>query len=195
MSVNVNEKGLHIASNPELYEPAKSNAFDLLIPNLTNLLPQGVQDEMATDEDYLSGAQEVIRLSVDSASVPHFTLGKVEVKRANSTIKFASSPSWDSGTIKCTDFVGARTKDYLLALQAKAYDITTDKVRLASNYKFDWTLIEYTGDYSRRIRQWTLKGAWISGLSEEEFSHDGDGKRQISVTVEYDRAIPEIINE
>lgn len=195
MSISVEEKGLHIASRPDLYEPSKSNAFDLLIPDIANLLPQGVYAELSTDEDILHGVQDVIRLAVDSASVPHFTLGKIEVKRANSTVKFASGPTWESGTLKCTDFVGARVKDFLLALQGQAYDVRRDVVKLATSYKHDWTLIEYTGDYSRVIRKWTLKGAWISGLSEEEFSHDSEGKRTISVTVEYDRAIPEIVQE
>lgn len=192
MSISIENKGLHIANNPSLYESAKSNAFDLIISAdlNSNLLMEGVDESTATSDDYLSDAQEVIRIAVDESFVPHYTMGVTEIKRGNSTIKYASTPTWEAGTIKCTDFVGARVKDYLMAIRNKVYDVSKDVVNLASEYKHDWTLVEYTGDYSKVIRSWTLKGCWISQLDEDAFSHDSDGKRAISVTVQYDRAIP-----
>ena len=57
------------------------------------------------------------------------------------------------------------------------------------HYKKNCTLIEYTQDYEQ-IRQWELRGCWISSLSEDPFDKESDGKRQITVKIEYDKAIP-----
>lgn len=189
MSIQVENKGIHIAKNPALYETAKSNAFDLIITGVSQILPAGVYEEIATQDDYLTGVQDVLRIAVDKASVPNFSITPIEVQRANMTIKFAGKPSFDAGSIVLDDFVGARVKDIILALKAQVYDVNRDIVHLASNYKHDWTLVEYNGDYSKVLRTWTLEGAWISDTSEGEFSHEDDGKRQITATVQYDRAV------
>lgn len=192
---NVNGTGIgtyHLSNNPALYEPSRNNAFEFLITNFDPLLVAGKDDDTATAADYLAGAQEVIKLSVSEASIPHFDLEVIEVKRGNSTMKFAGAPTFSEGSIKCNDYVGAKTKDYLLAWQALAYNVQADVVELAGKYKHDCTLVEYAPDYSKVIRKWTLKGCWVKSLSEGSFSHDSYDKRSIDVTIVYDRAIPEI---
>ena len=194
-NANVNGTGIstyHLSSNPALYEPSRNNAFEFLCFNFENLLAAGKTDDIASDADYLGNVQEVIKLSVAEASIPHFDLSVVEVKRGNSTMKFAGTPSFSEGTLKCNDYVGARTKDLLLAWQALAYNVEADVVELAGKYKKDCTLVEYAPDYSKVIRKWTLKGCWVKALSEGNFSHDNHDNRSIDVTIVYDRAIPEI---
>ena len=56
------------------------------------------------------------------------------------------------------------------------------------DYKKNCTLIEYTQDYEQ-VRSWTLYGCWISGLDEDGFDRENDGKRAITATIEYDRAV------
>lgn len=192
---NVNNTGIgtyHLAGNPELYEPSRNNAFEFLVTGIDKLLSAGVLKEEATKDDYFSNIQDVIKLSVAESSVPHFDLDVIEVKRGNSTMKFAGTPTFSEGTLKCNDYVGARTKDILLAWQALAYDVANDVVALAGNYKKDCQLVEYAPDYSRVVRKWTLKGCWVKSLSEGSFTHDSQDKRSIDVTIVYDRAIPEI---
>ena len=55
------------------------------------------------------------------------------------------------------------------------------------DYKKTCTLIEYTQDY-QQIRYWTLYGCFITGIDEGEFDRESDGKRQMTVTISYDRA-------
>ena len=57
-----------------------------------------------------------------------------------------------------------------------------------SEYKMDATLIEYTPDYSEKVRVWKLDGCWISSMNEEDFSQDANGARRITCTIQYDRA-------
>lgn len=197
-NTNVNGTGIstyHLSNNPQLYEPSRNNTFEFLCYNFDNLLVAGKTDDTAAGTDYLSGVQEVIKLSVAEASVPHYDLGVVEVKRGNSTMKFAGTPTFSEGSIKCNDYVGAQTKDFLLAWQALAYNVQADVVELADKYKKDCTLVEYAPDYSKVIRKWTLKGCWVKSLSEGSFSHENHDNRTVDVTIVYDRAIPEIPSE
>lgn len=194
-NMNVNGTGIstyHLSNNPALYEPSRNNAFEFLCYNFDSLLSAGKTDDTANDADYLGSVQEVIKLSVAEASVPHFDLEVIEVKRGNSTMKFAGTPTFSEGSLKCNDYVGARTKDLLLAWQALAYNVSADVVELAGKYKKDCVLVEYAPDYSKVIRKWTLKGCWIKSLSEGSFSHDSQDKRSVDVTIVYDRAIPEV---
>jgi hypothetical protein len=180
----------HLADNPAIYEPSRNNAFEFIVNSKINtLLQAGVT--LPSDSSWLSGVQDVIKLSVSEASVPHFELGVIEIRRGNSIMKFAGTPSFSECTIRCNDYVGAKTKAVLLAWQALAYDVAKDVVNTADRYKFDCQLVEYTPDYSRIIRTWTLKNCWVRSLSEGNFSHESNDKRSVDVTIVYDRAIPE----
>lgn len=179
----------HLSDNPAIYEPSRNNAFEFIVnPRINTLLQAGIS--LPSDESWLTGIQDVIKLSVSEASVPHFDLGVIEVKRGNSTMKFAGTPTFADATIKCNDYVGAKTKAVLLAWQALAYDVVNDVVNTADKYKFDCELVEWTTDYSRVIRRWTLKNCWVKTLSEGSFTHESQDKRSIDVTIVYDRAIP-----
>ena len=177
----------HISDNNKLYEPARSNNFEFLVFGLDELFEVS---EGGTQGNKIVNAGEIIRVSVDESSVPHYELGVLEIQRGNTIVKFAGTPKFNAGTLKLNDYIGARTKDVLLAWQALAYDVNTEAVHMASNYKRDCQLIEYTPDYSEQIRVWDLKGCWISGISEGSFSNSTNDKRTFEATVQYDRAIP-----
>lgn len=193
--LNANNTGIstyHLSDNPALYEPSRNNTFEFIVTGIDELLRAGISAEVAEDTDYISGPQDIIRLSLAEAPVPHFDLDTVSIKRGNSTMNFAGAPSFSSGSLNFNDYVGARTKDVLLAWQALAYNIADDVVELAAKYKHDCILLEYAPDYSKVVRKWTMKGCWVKTLSEGNFSHDDHNKRMISATIVYDRAIPEI---
>lgn len=199
---NTNISTYHLSANPALYEPSRSNTFQFLLTGLANsqvmdqILAAGKNANTATSADFLGttkNMQEVIMLSVAEASVPHFDLSTIEIKRGNSTMKFAGTPSFSDGTLRLNDYVGARTKDLLMAWQALAYDVSDDVVHLADNYKYDCELVEYAPDFSRIVRKWTLIGCWAKSVSEGSFSHDNPDKRSIDVTIVFDRAIPEVV--
>ena len=184
----------HLAQNPTLYEPARSNNFEFEVVGLPEkLLYAGVEetDSIEDDKKYVKNAAEVLRVSVLSSSVPHFSLGKIEVKRGNSTMKVAGVPTFESGTLVCNDYLGARTKDVLEAWKALAYDVRTQMVQRMTKYKMEAYLIEYTPDYEE-VRRWHMYGCWVSDVSESEFSNEQNDKRTVTATIEYDYAIPEV---
>ena len=131
--------------------------------------------------------QELLKLNVTQANVPHFSLNALEYRRGNEVVKFAGVPTFNSGSIRIDDIVGVDTKSIAEAWLELAYDLETRTGGRMYEYKMDCNLIEYTQDY-RPIRTWTLKGCWISEMSEDNFDKESDGQRKIGLTIQYDRA-------
>lgn len=188
---NSNLGTYHLADNPQLYEPARTNNFEFIVTGIDRLLYAGLNADTASNSDYITNGQEVLRLSVVSSTVPHFSLGVIDVKKGNNTMHAAGVPTFDNGTLVVNDYIGARTKSVLLAWQALAYDVQTEKVHRMSNYKKDCTLVELSPD-GDIIRYWDMKGCWVSELSEGEFSSETNDKRTVSATIVYDKAIPHL---
>ena len=175
----------HFSANKSIYEIQRGNNFEFVIDqSLNNITAFG------SDTKAFPNAQEYIKLSVSAASVPHFSQSAIEVRRGNTAVKYAGVISYPSGSIQCYDFIGAETKDILMAWQAKSGNPIEQTVGLQEDYKVSASLIEYPPDYSEVVRVWKLDGCWISDISEEDFSVDADGSRKISVTIQYDRAYP-----
>ena len=186
----------HISSNLANYEAARSGFFTLLVDfskASDGSTPEsglvkanqgaGASDIVATDVK----AQEILKLNIVSAPVPHFSVKVEEFKRGNDTIRFAGTPTFEAGSIKVDDFVGTKTKDLLMAWQGLTYNVHTRKGGRMKDYKKTATLIEYTQDFEE-IRSWTLYGCWISKLGESEFDKSNDGMRQITADIQYDYA-------
>ena len=140
----------HLADNPALYDPMRNNTFEFVVTGLDKLLRVGADG--SEENAYITNAQEVLRLSVDSASIPMFTQEVIPVKRGNSTIKFAGTPSFASGSLVVNDWIGADSKSALMAWQNLSYNVKTDRVGNAADYKKDCWLIEYTPDYTKQVR-------------------------------------------
>lgn len=175
----------HFSARKDLYEIQRGNNFEFIIDtSLNNITAWG------SDTKSFPNAQEYIKLSVASSTVPHFSQSAIEVRRGNTAVKYAGVISYNSGSIQCYDFIGAETKDILMAWQAKSGDPLNQTVGQQADYKVSATLVEYPPDYSEVVRTWKLDGCWISDISEEDFSVDADGSRRISVTIQYDRAYP-----
>jgi len=185
------EKGkgtYHLAANSNLYEIQRTNNFEFVV--------MFDENTAFSKADLTSGTvkggymQEVIRMSVTQASIPHFTQEAIQVKRGNSTLKYAGTPTFSDGEIVCNDYIGADTKAMLMAWQNLSYDVLTEKVGLASDYKKEAHLIEYSPDL-QPVRTWNLYGCWITGISEPPYSSEDNGKHTITVNISYDKAVLE----
>ena len=173
------------------YQPAKKNFFEFIVEDLDNLLKPGVEVDLAEDSDYIRNGQEVIRLTVNKAPVPHFELNDIEIRKGNSLVHYAGTPTFSDGTLEVDDMIGAQSKAVLEAWQNLAYNVVTDKGGRAIDYKKNATLIEYTSDHVK-VRSWKLIGCWIKNISEDDYDKTNDDLVRIQGTIRYDRAIPEI---
>lgn len=175
----------HLADNPKIYEIMRSNNFQFIIPNLDGIPRVGFT---AQDKNLrIKNAQEIVRLSVTSASVPSFSQDPIRIKRGNSELKYAGTPSFSSGQIVCNDYIGEDTSAVLHAWQSLSYNVYTEKVGHASDYKMDCYLVMYSPDY-REVRRWKLYGCWISNITESEMDSENNGVHRITATIEYDHA-------
>lgn len=189
-------QGRHIATNMAQYEAARSSFFVLMVGNLDNLLKPnyhgGIDDGDAKNHMYNQEvAEETLRLNILKAPVPSYEVSVLEYKRGNDVVRFAGNPTWSQGgSFTVDDVVGADTKSLLYAWLRLAYDPNTLKGGRMVNYKKPCKLMEYTQDY-QLIRTWIIEGVFITKIDEGEFDREADGKRQLTVTFSYDKAIPE----
>lgn len=190
---------LHISENLAAYEAARNSFFVFYVDptQLTNLYsPDFDPDsgEAKVEEGTRFDGQmasDALRLNVVKSSVPNFTIEPLEYRRGNDVVKFAGVPTFKDGSITVDDVVGLRTKDMLYAWQYLAYNPITRKGGRMKDYKKTCTLIEYTQDYEQ-IRYWTLYGCFVTGIDEGDFDRESDGKRQMTVSISYDRAVMSI---
>lgn len=176
-----------LADNPNIYEPQRTHDFEFIITDIDNLLKAGADG--SSPSDYISNVQEVLRISLSTAFVPHFALNTIEVPRGNNSVKFAGGvSSWKGDSLKFRDWIGAETKEALMAWHNLAYDIRTEKVGLASDYKKECYLIEYTPD-RQVVRTWVLHGCFVTEVSEDDRDHESNNAQSmITATISYDRA-------
>ena len=192
----------HISTNLANYEAARSGFFSLIVDNIDNIIRATytggeTNPSKVAAGDKIAQAQEILKLNVTGAPVPHFQLKKESYRRGNDVVNFAGTPEFNDGEITVDDVVGMDTKSILMAWQGLAYNVHTRKGGRMKDYKKNATLIEYTQDFEQ-IRSWTLYGCWISNITEDNFNKEQDGKRAVRATIVYDRAVmnlPEGENE
>lgn len=174
----------HLADTPRYYEPQRANNFKFYCSDILDIIRKS---SFTNTYDYETDEDNTLSLSVKSSSVPHFDIEKITINRGNSQMHFAGKPTFKDGQITVRDYIGAHTKEILLAWQRMAYDPTTEKIGLAKDYKKTANLVEYTPDY-QIVRTWILEGCWVSSISEGNFDHDSVEAKTMDVTLVYDRA-------
>lgn len=171
----------YLAEAPQYYEPQRTNTFTFYASNLNGILSDWPGVSVDDTEEH------TLELSVKASSVPHFGINKLTINRGNSQMHFAGKAEFDDGQITVHDYIGAHTKEILLAWQRRAYNVQTEKVGLASDYKRDCYLLEYTPDY-QLVRTWILRGCWVSKISEGNYDHDTAENKTLDVIIVYDKA-------
>lgn len=181
----------HLADNPSLYEPQRTNNFTFIVTGIDNILRVGVSAEEAEDNDYIKNAGNTLSFSVVSATIPMFSQDPITIRRGNSVMKAAGLPTFSEGSLEVNDYIGADSKSILMAWQNLSYNVNTEKVGLMSDYKKTCYLCEYSPDY-KLVRTWKLLGCWISSLSEDGFNQESGDKKVITARIEYDKAFMEM---
>jgi hypothetical protein len=110
----------HISTNLANYEAARSGFFSLIVDDIDNIVKAsfaGSNVKDAAPSDKIAQAQEILKLNVIKAPVPHFSLNALEYRRGNDVVKFAGVPTFKDGSIVVDDVVGMDTKSILMAWQ------------------------------------------------------------------------------
>ncbi len=182
---SLNKGAYHISNNTVEYNPVRRNNFNLVIPGLKNILRVGAEDGSTETDDIIADGSEEIILALKNCDIPNVELGKVEINRGNSKIKFAGKPTFSDINIEAYDYIGANVKDTLLAWENLAYNSRYDYIAGARKYKFDCTLYEYTPDYEE-VRHWDIKGAWVNTVTQDGFAADSEDVMTVKATMVVD---------
>ena len=177
-------------NHPELYEPQRTNNFEFIVTNIDNIRRSGFTDDDTSRNATIPNAQEVIRMAVRGTFLPSFSQNPVTIRRGNTSINYAGTPNFSGGTIRLYDYIGLQVLDTLQAWQNKSYNVRTEKVGLAEDYKKTCYVIEYTPDY-QVVRRWKLYGCWISGLTYDDLSSDDSNAVTCTATITYDKFEPD----
>lgn len=186
MALTQNPSAFHMIDNLDIYEPHRSNIFQLIVTNLGSLLKPGSTGQVPTD--YITDGQDVLRLSVVTASIPDPTINVMSVRRGNSVMKAAGLPTFDDGSVTLREYEGTDAANVLYAWKQLAYNQETDTIGKMSAYKKDCYLVEYNVDKTEIVRQYLLKGCWVSSISREALTVESEGPRTITVTMPFDTA-------
>lgn len=132
---------------------------------------------------------ERLELAIDASSIPFMSQDKLTIRRGATEINFAGSMHFQDQSLRVIDYIGLDDVDVLLGWQKLSGDVDTQKVGLARDYKKTGFLTLYDPNFNP-VRTWTLKGCWISGLSEDELDMQkgASDKMNINCTITYDMA-------
>lgn len=183
---NIQHDVYHLSNNTNEYEIQRTNNFEFVVDTSISQA-KSIADSTLTST-VGPNAQEVLRLSVSSAAVPHFTQQPIEVNRGNNSFKFAGVMKFGSGTIRFNDYIGVDTKNILMSWQALSGNTRTQKVGLASDYKKKGHLLQYTPDW-QLVRAFVMYGCWVSQLSQDDYTFETNNKKLITATIAYDFAL------
>ena len=119
----------HLADNPHIYEIQRTNNFEFVVNfdvdglgnTVSNILEASGLKDGDREELSTSYMQEVVRLSVSQASIPHFSQEPIEIKRGNSSIKYAGVPTFNEGSLTCNDYIGADTLAVFITVYNAVY--------------------------------------------------------------------------
>ena len=168
MSVIYENGPIHLSDlqNKYKFEPQRTNHFEVTI----------------------TGLPAELSLAVNMFSLPNVTNDPIEIPHQNSRIKFAGQTNFGGAeSLEVIDYVGLDTEGMMNDWRKEVYDPKTDKMGIASVYKKEATVTEYSPDHEV-LRQWKLVGVWCSGVAfGDTLSMDGSEVKKITCTIAYDR--------
>lgn len=183
-------------SDTRIYEPQRNNHYEFVVDFSQDDLDKLLKFSKATDstvggqdDPYLYNVEDVLRVSTSSSFLPEIGVNTTPVKRGNSEVVYAGSPNFThSGTFTLTDYIGARTYDVALAWFQLVYNMKTDKVGLAQDYKRTAHVFQYTPTW-QLVRAWKLYGVFPTSVkSAGNVSYDGTSEiMKVEMTLNYDR--------
>lgn len=164
----------------DIFEPQRTNNFEIQFPNLRNLVSP-------TGQMQFSDPGNRITLSVASVGELGQNIDAIVVPYGNNAIKFAGKPSLTDISLTINDFIGLDTERIIEAWSSLVYNKYTQAVGRASVYKTDAYLLEFAPD-GTNIKVWKLEGCWPGTISYGGYSQEGGNQRQITVTLNVDFA-------
>lgn len=152
----------------------------------------GFEPQRTNNWSFITSLPEgnIINLSVNGMALPNWTLNETVLNYANEQRFVASKATIATSTLTLKDFVDIGTFTAVYNWFKKVYDPTTGAIGFATQYKQTAHIILWGPDGSTE-RSWRLIGTWPQSLNHGNLSMAGSDNVEISVTLRFDKAIPE----
>lgn len=128
-----------------------------------------------------------ITLMVQSCTLPEVSTPVVELPYGNSKAKVAGQVEYADGNIVIMDAIKIDIERQLIEWQNQVYDPKTGKMGWVDQYKRDVIVTQYGPDGTFE-RKWQFIGAWPSSINYGELSGESSDKKNITITLSYDKA-------
>lgn len=133
---------------------------------------------------------------VKSYTPPNYSFSLEEADTGHITYKVAKKVIWEDVIINFYDTAGL--KDWLVQRKHAVWD-PYNGIKSADTYKFNSILKtfpqDWSGDIDDYIEVWMLRNSWISRVSWSDLTYTASDVVNITVTVSYDWAVDNIIEE
>lgn len=140
-------------------------------------------------EVVIEGLPETVTLSVISFPIPETSNGVISLKHGNADVKVAGAAEFSDGQLVVRDAIVADIERVLYEWRRQVYDPTTDRIGWAAEYKKQGYVHQYAPD-GTHVRTWKIIGMWPSAMSASEMNNESSDKKNITLTIQYDRAYP-----
>jgi hypothetical protein len=165
------------------WEPQRTNNFEIVFPNLNGLT------SIDTGLAMPGNANELLTLSVVSATVPSTQIDVLKVWYGNDAVNFAGRPTYSDIEVVIGDKIGIATENILMSWHKKVLNPKTEAVGRASGYKYDAYLNKYSPD-GVLVGRYQLRGCFPTTVTPGQFSNEDNSLRNITATFSVDVAIP-----
>lgn len=128
---------------------------------------------------------EIIRLNVIDVTLPDISIGEITLKHGNDRVKVAGAPDVGDVSITVHDVIGADTEQVLWGWFSLVYDVRSQMMGLAVDYKKEALLYQLAPDGSS-VRTWQCVGLWPSKFPSKKFSYDSGKELTIDLELKCD---------
>jgi phage tail-like protein len=128
-------------------------------------------------------------LCVESCPLPNTANEVIELAYGNSKVKVAGVATFDNFDIVIKDAIGLDIEMMLYNWRRRVYDVKTDQIGWAVDYKRNGKINLFAPDGSC-TRTWQIVGAWPTNFTPGDLSYESNEKRNISMSISIDKAWP-----
>lgn len=157
----------HLAS--QNFEVQRTNNFEIQVDNVSD--------------------QRTLTLAVVSGFLPNESNEVITLNYGNTKTTVAGVSNFNnSGTLVVRDFIQKDVEKLIDDWRSTVTNKTNDSIGFAYDYKKNATVTQCAPDGSYE-RVWKLYGVWPSAVDYGAVSYDSPGVKQISITLQYDKAV------
>lgn len=137
-------------------------------------------------EVYIAGLGEEFVLSVESVTLPKYSIDPIDLSRGNDSVKVPGKVTLENQQIVVRDVIKIDMEDRIEKWRSKVFDPKTGKMGWVDEYKKEGYLYQYGPD-GTHIRAWKIEGCWPRDVDISEFSYENAEVKKLTLDLCVDK--------